>query len=242
MNNRLTINLGNGEKTFFLQNGFYQRKTEVSPIHKHYYTELHIITGGHIVYRLNKKTYTLNEGSVFAIPPNTLHSCDYVDKDAKHCSLLIDMPLKSPIKTDLSTQTLEDFFSEADQASTTGNYAKVSGYLSIIYNSIFENEYKAADKIVDYSFIIEEFLKVNYAKDIKLSDLAAELNLSEKHTERLVKKYTGNTFKQELSSIRIKTAQMLIASTDMTMTEISEYVGYNSYSGFYKAYKKNICT
>ena len=105
---------------------------------------------------------------------------------------------------------------------------------------IFDTNKISAEKIVDYSFIIEEYLKINYARDIKLSDLASELNLSEKHTERLIKKYTGNTFKQELASIRIKTAQMLLASTDMTMTEISEYVGYNSYSGFYKAYKKNM--
>ena len=110
----------------------------------------------------------------------------------------------------------------------------------MIFNTLFTEEPVAVDKIEDYAFIIEEFLKVNYARDVKLSDLAAELNLSETHTERLVKKYTGNTFRQELAEIRIKMAQMLLSSTDMTMAEISEYVGYNSYSGFYKAYKKNL--
>ena len=222
MNNRITVTVGNEQKTFYLQNGFYFRETNVSPIHKHYYTEVHTVTDGCISYTIDQKTYTLESGEILVIPPNALHSCSAIDSRAKHCSFMIDIPIKKVTKSKLSPETVKDFFDEIDVAEQKKDYAF------------------CAERIVDYSFIIEEYLKINYAKDIKLSDLAAELNLSEKHTERLIKKFTGNTFKQELSSIRIKTAQMLIASTDMTMTEISEYVGYNSYSGFYKAYKKNI--
>lgn len=240
MNNRITINVGNEQKTFFLQNGFYFKHTEVSPIHKHYYTEIHIVIDGNASYTTDKKTYNLESGDILVIPPNALHSCSAVDSNSRHCSFMIDCPVKKVIKCKLSPQTLKDFFDEIDIAEQKQNYAKLSAYLSLIYNTAFESKEFTAEKIVDYSFIIEEYLKINYAKDIKLSDLAAELNLSEKHTERLIKKFTGNTFKQELSSIRIKTAQMLLSSTDMSMTEISEYVGYNSYSGFYKAYKKNI--
>ena len=240
MNNKITVTVGNEQKTFYLQNGFYSRDTIVSPIHKHYYAEIHTVTDGSISYSIDKKTYTLEDGEILVIPPNALHSCSAIDSRAKHCSFMIDCPVRKVIKSQLSPQTVKDFFDEIGVVERKQNYARISSYLSLIYNTLFESEAFCAEKIVDYSFIIEEFLKINYAKDIKLSDLAAELNLSEKHTERLIKKFTGNTFKQELSSIRIKTAQMLIASTDMTMTEISEYVGYNSYSGFYKAYKKNI--
>lgn len=240
MNNKINVTIGDNKKTFYLQNGFYRRGTGLSPIHKHYYTEVHIVLGGTIAYSMGKKTWEAGNGDVLAVPPNTLHSCSFIDENARHCAFLIDAPLKKTQKISISVQTVEDFFSEIEKAENTNNYAKVSAYLNLLYCSIFDDEVSPVEKIVDYSFIIEEYLKINYSKDIKLSDLASELNLSEKHTERLVKKYTGNTFKQELASIRIKTAQMLIASTDMTMTEISEYVGYNSYSGFYKAYKKNI--
>ncbi|MBE6643635.1 MAG: helix-turn-helix transcriptional regulator [Ruminococcaceae bacterium] len=240
MNNKLTVTIGNTPKTFFFQNGFYSRRTGISPIHKHYYTEIHIVTDGEINYSLDKKSFTVGNGEILAIPPNKLHSCCSFTEGAKHCSFLVDAPLKKIVRSPMPPETVKLFFKEINKTETNGNYATVASFLSLIYNMIFDSEKVSVERIVDYSFIIEEYLKINYARDIKLSDLASELNLSEKHTERLVKKYTGNTFKQELANIRIKTAQMLIASTNMTMTEISEYVGYNSYSGFYKAYKKNI--
>lgn len=240
MNNKITIYPGNTPQTFFLQKGFYQRKTSVSPIHKHYYTEIHIVSRGKIEYSAGQKTYTAEAGSLIAFPPNMLHACTSTSDDAEHCSVLIDTYADKVICARMSLQTINDFFEEASKAENDGNYSKVSGYLALIYSYLFTNDRISADRIEDYFFIIEEYLKINYSGDIKLSDLAAELNLSEKHTERLIKKYTGNTFKQELASIRIEIAKMLIASTDMTMTEISEYVGYNSYSGFYKAYKKHL--
>lgn len=238
MNYKLTIPIGAARKTFFLQKGFYEHKTIVSPIHKHYYTEIHIVSDGKISYTLGKKTFIVESGGLLAVPPNSLHSCTAIEGDPFHCAFLIDAPLKSIRTASFSPDTIKDFLAETKKAYTSGEHSVVSGFLSVIYNTVFESESVRAEKIEDYSFIIEEFLKVNYSRNIKLADLAAELNLSEKHTERLVKKYTGNTFKQELAGIRIKTAQMLLASTKMTMTEISEYVGYDSYSGFYKAYKK----
>lgn len=238
MNYKLTVPVGSARKTFFLQKGFYMHRTGVSPIHKHYYTEVHLVFGGKITYTLGKKTVTVESGGILAIPPNTLHSCTIIDGSPRHSSFLIDAPLKNMRCLSLSPDTVKDFLDETVKAADSNNFGIASGYLCMIYNTLFENDCVKAERLEDYSFIIEEFLKVNYSRNIRLADLAAELNLSEKHTERLVKKYTGNTFKQELAGIRIKTAQMLLASTKMTMTEISEYVGYDSYSGFYKAYKK----
>ena len=240
MNNKITVNTGATQKTFFLQIGFYRQKTSVSPLHKHYYPEIHTVYNGKINYTVGKKTYSIEDGDILVIPPNTYHCCDYISENAEHCSFLVDCPSSKTVKQHLAPDTVKEFLAAIKRVTESDNYSRITPFLALIYNTVFDDERVNAEKIEDYAFIIEEYLKVNYAKDIRLADLAAELNLSEKHTERLVKKYTGNTFKQELASIRIKTAKLLISSTDMSMTEISEYVGYSSYSGFYKAYKKNI--
>ncbi len=61
--------------------------------------------------------------------------------------------------------------------------------------------------------------------------------LSHKQTEREVKRITGNTFVGEMSKRKIEAAIMLSQSTNLSLTEISNLVGYTSYCGFYKAYK-----
>ena len=71
-----------------------------------------------------------------------------------------------------------------------------------------------------------------------IADLARQLHFSEKHTARLVLKHTGQTFTQALTAQRMTIARHLAATTDMSLGDISRYVGYRSYSGFWKAYEK----
>ena len=85
---------------------------------------------------------------------------------------------------------------------------------------------------------IREFFSLHYNKSIQLSDLAKELHLSNMQTQRIVKKYTDKTFGENLLIQRMTIAENLMETSDMSLLEISEYVGYHSYCGFWKAYKK----
>ena len=71
-----------------------------------------------------------------------------------------------------------------------------------------------------------------------IKDLSKELMLSPKQTEREVKRITGNSFAKELSKRKLSAAVILSQTTNLTLAEISELVGYTSYCGFYKAYRK----
>ena len=44
--------------------------------------------------------------------------------------------------------------------------------------------------------------------------------------------------KMHVVEMRMNTAEHLHKTTDMSLTEISQYVGYKSYNGFWKAMKK----
>ena len=74
---------------------------------------------------------------------------------------------------------------------------------------------------------------------IRIEDLAKELHLSTRQTERLVFANTGNTFGNELTLTRIAIAKHLIKTTDMKLSDVAEYVGYKSYAGFYKALNRD---
>jgi len=48
----------------------------------------------------------------------------------------------------------------------------------------------------------------------------------------------GCSFREQLAKKRIEVAKRLMDNSNLTLDEISRYVGYKSYSGFYKALKK----
>lgn len=108
-----------------------------------------------------------------------------------------------------------------------------------LFCSYFQNEeILKAQPITDYGFLIHEFFTNNYSFDIHLSDLADELHLSQRQAERLVIEYTGNSFREELCQTRVTMAKELLKNTGMSLGEVSRYVGYRSYAGFWKAMKK----
>ena len=88
-------------------------------------------------------------------------------------------------------------------------------------------------------FIIYEFFENRYNEDVTVFDLARELNLSEKQTSRLVEMYIGVGFSKALTNYRLNAAKQLLTSDkSLTMSTVAELVGYRSYSGFWKAFKK----
>jgi AraC-like DNA-binding protein len=87
----------------------------------------------------------------------------------------------------------------------------------------------------DHALQIRDFFSLNYNKRITLSDLAKELHLSPMQTQRVIKKHTGKTFGENLLLQRMTVAENLMKTTEMSLADIAEYIGYESYCGFWKA-------
>jgi AraC-like DNA-binding protein len=92
-----------------------------------------------------------------------------------------------------------------------------------------------------YSFLVQSalyFFDHQYYKDIKLKELADELNVSLNHLISVFRKETGITPNSYLQKSRMKQASILLSSTDMTMQEISSSVGISDANYFIKVFKK----
>lgn len=88
--------------------------------------------------------------------------------------------------------------------------------------------------------MIEEYFNEYYMENISLKDLSEHLYLSEKQTDKMIKKAFGEGFRQHLCKIRLLIAQKLLTDTDMEIRGIAENVGYQSYNGFYLAFKEKL--
>ncbi|MHC1694873.1 MAG: AraC family transcriptional regulator [Eubacteriales bacterium] len=86
---------------------------------------------------------------------------------------------------------------------------------------------------------IETFFQENIARSLKVDDLAEELHLSVKQTNRILKDFYGHTFKQKLIEERLSQAKQLLGNASLSIDRIAESIGYNSKTGFYIAFKKN---
>lgn len=82
-----------------------------------------------------------------------------------------------------------------------------------------------------------ELMHTQFDQDLTLKALAAASYLSPFHFARLFKKLTGTSPHNYLAGIRAARAQLLLAETDLPVTEIGARVGYLSGSHFTKAFR-----
>lgn len=82
-----------------------------------------------------------------------------------------------------------------------------------------------------------ELMHTQLDQDLTLKALAAASYLSPFHFARLFKKLTGATPHNYLAGIRASRAQLLLADTELSVTEVGAQVGYLSASHFTKAFR-----
>lgn len=85
--------------------------------------------------------------------------------------------------------------------------------------------------------MIENYFNDHYMENISLSKLSSMMCLSEKQTNRMIYRAFGAEFRDCLSKIRLKTAKKLLRETDDDIKDIAEAVGYQTYNGFYLAFR-----
>lgn len=85
--------------------------------------------------------------------------------------------------------------------------------------------------------IIMNFIMKNYAKEIKIEEIARLVNLTESSFCRYFKSRTHKTYSQFLNEIRILNACKLLINSNMTITQICYETGYNNISHFNRQFK-----
>ena len=86
------------------------------------------------------------------------------------------------------------------------------------------------------SVIIESYFLSEYQM-LSLDDLCSRLHLSPRQTERLLKSLYNKTFSQKKLESRMSAASMLLSETQLSITEISEKLGYSSVEYFSNAFR-----
>lgn len=83
-----------------------------------------------------------------------------------------------------------------------------------------------------------EHMKLNFDKQITLTEVAKLANMTEAAFSRFFKSRTGMTFIDSLNEIRLGHASRLLIDTTRSIAEIAYHSGFNNISNFNRIFKK----
>ena len=111
------------------------------------------------------------------------------------------------------------------------NIASLAELLDYMGSALKENETSRISSAVYY-------VENHYTEDIDLSHLAKMSYISEAHLFRLFKKETGMSPIEYKNALRIKKAEELLLDNELTVSDISELIGFENSCYFSRIFKK----
>lgn len=90
--------------------------------------------------------------------------------------------------------------------------------------------------------IAKAYINKYYYLELNQTDIAKMCNLSKFHFSRTFKEYSGKTYKDFVTDLRIEAAKKLLTESEYRINEIGEKVGYKDIYYFSRIFKKKVGT
>ncbi len=257
------LNLPNYHKTKICEVQYNNPNTLYTPPHIHKEFEMLYLKKHSINVNIQGEEFILNEGDIFIINPQIAHSTlgnlglTYIllqfnfatifeQNDAKK---LFAYKFKTPYTVfhpgneyyeEISYYTKNIFESNTDSPYSP-DYVK--GYFYHLYAffqkigfmepQIIDTSKKGYDKIHK----IIDYISNNYTENITLETLSHKFYINPSYLCRLFKEVTNLTIVEYLNQIRVKNAEFLLISSDKSIMEISQLLGFSSQTYFNRVFK-----
>lgn len=134
--------------------------------------------------------------------------------------------LSSPVRARLS-----EFETRVRERGTLDEYNRWIRTVLEEYCAVLNSRSRIVRKAV-------ELISNNYTKDIRLSDAARRLEVSESYLSRIFSREMNCGFVSYLSKVRIEKALGLLKTTELKIYEIAEKTGYPNTEHFNRTFKK----
>lgn len=115
---------------------------------------------------------------------------------------------------------------------------RISGMLKDILFYIARHVSIKSERPQSTADLIISYIKDNYATKITHKDISNLTNYHENYINTIMKQYTGKTLNQYIINYRILMSKDLLITTNYSISQISEMVGFNYTSHFLSAFKK----
>lgn len=238
---------------------------DISNVHYHDELELLLVLEGEMICTSCDKEYVAKEGEVIFINSRVPHSTsakiptrygllqfregDFCDNEITKVikySLRFQSQTSYPVKifsnSDLA-DAIENILAEAENRQKSYEIFIKSGIYRILGILYRENVLSDAERVYNtraVQTVIPVLIHINnnYAENLTLESVSAEIGFDHSYFCRIFKKATGATFTEYLNFVRICKAEKLLLKTQDSVLSISEAVGFSSLSYFNRTFKK----
>lgn len=118
--------------------------------------------------------------------------------------------------------------------------------LKIFFHKLYDtspNPKKMQKRISNSNYLTKiDDIIFNFEEDVTLESAARALGLSAKQASRVIKKHYNAPLSRLVTERRLEAACRLLASTDMSISEIAEYVNFHSDGYFFNCFKREYGT
>jgi AraC-like DNA-binding protein len=223
------------------------------------YYLIHYCTGGKGTYYTGGVTYRLGEHDGFLILPDTpiVHRADSKDPWDLCWVAFFGKKVEEILKwANLGEKNLifhydrDDYLETCvhniyDESRGRRNIAAINGYFYLFMGRLIDNyQDKNKDaKIQSGGFSRFDdainYLKRNIQRYVTVEEIAGYLRLDASQVYRIFKTHTGTSPQQYMINMRMQKACALLAKTDLTIKDISEWLHFEYQSHFTKLFKKS---
>lgn len=177
------------------------------------------------------------KGKLFSIVAVTGIKGKLRDKTARLLSDKLSEDIKSLHKENLTELTV-------DETTSVAFFIKLLSALikeHILSSPHYKNALDALSEnaLSPYIFSAIDYIKENFAEDIKTSDVASFCHLSSSYLQHLFIKVKGYGIAEEIRLCRLEHAKELLVSTDFSVRYIAISSGFRNVDYFSTAFKKH---
>ena len=231
-----------------------------SALHGHYHFLLTLITRGEGVQSLNGREVPFSVGTLFLLSPTDFHKnratvkggFDYFGVKFSHSllegrlseiSVLDKLPLVIRLEGEEYETALGIFKRLVDESGRGEGRLGNEIYLTLLIEELIIIALRGApacERTNPSEFINKAlgYLYSHYSEDISVADAAAFMGYTPNYFNTKFKGHFGAPFAEHLRNMRLSYAANLLASTDLSVTEIAMESGFGCPEHFSRAFAK----
>lgn len=249
---------------FILKEGFTEGVLSSRHYHFHSTYELHVPISGILHIVIGDRDLLVHPGEVCVIPPGVIHyifadagtfrtgfrfAYAWEHKNEKEQAPLFAKAFGAMKEACVVPDCrIYEKYVKAGRENLAGGFP---GFMTaeLLFLALFEvalklqvgeaeQEAGGQQELVDLllSEKVEQYLNDHYQEVFSLGDLAAYLNFSSRQTERILERLYGLSFSALVNKKRLVVAKLLLRSTDLTVGEVAEQVGFRDVNYFYRKF------